>query len=184
VLLVLVSVHHSFWSLSSAKLEREKSGHTNGGAVGVGVGVFDGVGVGVFVGVGLGVFVGVLLGVGVFVGVLLGVGEGPEVDVGPAVGTSVSVGVEVRLANGEGLGEPVAVTVPVTLRFGVDVVVGVLVGVPVAAPGTVGTGLLRLSTTSSTRESTFSSSGSRSRITASTILILRLRNRPGISSFP
>jgi hypothetical protein len=134
-------------------------------------------------GVGLGVFVGVLLRVGVFVGVLLGVGEGPEVDVGPAVGTSVSVGVEVRLGNGEGLGEPVTVTVPVTLRSGVEVAVGV----PVGSPGlgvTVGTGLLRLSWTSSTREPTFSSSGSRSRITASTMLMLRLLNRPGRSSFP
>ena len=121
------------------------------------------------------------------IGVLEGVGEGPDVEVGPAVGTSVLVAVGVRLGDGEGLGEPVDVAVPVTARSGVAVVVGRLVGVPVGSPGfgvTVGTGLLRLSLTSSTRDPTFSSSGSRSRITASTMLMLRLLSRPGRSSIP
>ena len=114
-------------------------------------------------------------GVKVIVGVLLGVSEGP------AVGTSVRVAVGVRLGMGEGLGETVAVVVPVTSKSGVDVVVGKRVGVPVGSPGlgvTVGTGLFRLSLTSAARASASVPSGSRSRITALTMLILRLLNRP------
>ena len=120
-------------------------------------------------------------GVKVIVGVLLGVSEGP------AVGTSVRVAVGVRLGMGEGLGETVAVVVPVTSKSGVDVVVGKRVGVPVGSPGfgvTVGTGLIRLSLTSAARASASYPSGSRSRITAFTMLILRLLNRPGNLSLP
>ena len=154
-------------------------------AVLVGVGVL--VDVAVLVAVGVLVDVAVLVGVGVFVGVCVGVMEAVGVllgvEVGAAVGTSVVV--EVRVGNGKGVA--VRVAVPVTVNSGVTVGVGGAVGVPVGSPGfgvTVGTGLFRLSLTSVARAPASSSSGSRSRITASTMLMLRLLNRPVISSAP